>query len=293
MKNYFSLSIRFVIFSNIFIAVCASAYTVKSSLLLYGNYGNLHVAILVFSATLLFYCFHRINKKKFISSDEGLAERNSWMSTHKNVYYFLIAFSVLSGGIQLFYLPIRTWLVFIPVGLLGIGYTFPIIPAGSGMKRLRDISWLKPLWIALAFSLLTTFLPVLDSEPLSEAFKTPVLFIFLRGILFIFAICIPFDIRDMQFDELKGVNTLPVITGAKTSVYVAILLLLVFISLVCTQFLYFQLNFKSAMALFVSAILTIISMPLAKPGRPALLYPLLYDGAMLVQCALIIGFWHF
>jgi 4-hydroxybenzoate polyprenyltransferase len=283
-------AIRFVVYSNIFIALCALAYTAKTSLLLFGNNGNLHVNLTGFSAILLFYCFHRINKKKFLTSGENEESRNDWMSSHRNTYYVLLTASSVTLFVQLFYMPARTWLVFIPVGFLGIGYTFPIIYTGKDWKRLRDIAWLKPFWIAFAFSWLTTFLPVVFAEPVSNMFNAAVLFIFSRSFLFVFALCIPFDIRDMNFDKLKGVYTVPVSAGAKTSIYIAICLLLIFISLVCIQFLYFKLDFSSAIALFCSSTLTILLLPLANTQRPALFFPLLFDSAMLVQWILIVAF---
>jgi 4-hydroxybenzoate polyprenyltransferase len=210
------------------------------------------------------------------------------MSANKPLYYTLITLTSLTLALTLFYMPLRTWCVFISVGILGIAYTFPVIPTPKGWKRLRDIYWLKTFWIALAFSILTTFLPVLYFQPISSILKPPVLFIFFRALLFIFSICIPFDIRDIHFDKLKQVRTLPVILGPSASIYIAIALMLLFLSLVCIQFLYFSLNLHFTYALFASALITILLLLLSKRKRSALLYPLLYDGSMLLQCLLII-----
>ncbi len=283
-------AIRFFIYSNLFIACCVVAYTAKTSQLLYGNNGNVHVNGIVFSITLFFYCFYRVNKKRFITTEEGKEGRNRWMGSHTTMYVFLLAISSISLLIQLFYMPLRAWLVFIPVGLLGIGYTFPIIRTKDGWKRLRDISWFKTVWIAFAFSWLTTFLPVVFMEPVSSLLKPGVIFIFCRSFLFLFALCIPFDIRDLSFDRLKEVYTLPVSVGVKTSIYIAISMLLIFISLICIQFLYYKLDFTYAIALFSSATLTIILVLFANPKRPPLFFPFLYDGSMLIQWILVVIF---
>jgi len=285
--------IHFLVYSNIFIALCASAYTSKTSLLLYGNKGSLLVNTFVFSATLLFYCFHRMNKMKFLTSDENKEDRNNWMSSHKTIYYVFIAISFIALLVESIFMPLRTWIVFIPPALLGLGYTFPVIPTATGRKRLRDIYWLKTFWIAFAFAWLTTLLPVLFIQPLSAILQPPVIFTFCRCLLFIFAICVPFDIRDMNFDTKKGVHTLPVMAGARTSVYMAVTLLLFFISLICIQFLYFNLEIRYASALFISAFLTIVLLGFTNSKRPALFYPLLFDGAMLVQWLLVFAFAHF
>lgn len=285
-------ALRSFVYSNIFLAFCVAAYTAKTSLIVEGNNGSLRIAGIAFFITLFFYCFHRINKKKFLTPDENLEERNSWMNAHKNIYYILITLSIVILSILLFYMPLRAWLVFIPVALLGLGYTFPIIPANKGWKRLRDIYWLKTFWIAFAFAWLTTFLPVVYTEPSSCLITPEVLFVFIRSLLFLFAICIPFDIRDMPFDKAKGVTTLPVSLGGKISIYIAISLLLIFIALVSVDLLYFNLNPRVASALLLSALVTIILLPLAKTKRPALFFPLLYDGALLTQWIFLFLFLH-
>ncbi len=287
MKVFVARFIRFIVYSHIFIALCTTAYAVKTALLISGSTGNIHVTLFVFSATLLFYCFHPINKKKFITSTESNEERIAWMNTHTSIYYILIAASLLILTSQFLYLPIRTWVILTPVALLGLGYTFPFIPTKNGRKRLRDIYWLKPLWISIAFSTLTSFLPIAFSQPLSTLLAPAPLFIFFRSILFIFALCIPFDIRDMQFDKSKNIRTLPVIFGPTLSIYIAIILLLLFISLICIQFLYFSIPFPLATALFLSAIITIFLLLFAKRKIPQPLYSLLYDGSMMLQAILV------
>ena len=292
-SRFIESGVSSVVYSNVFVALCTTAFTAKSSLLLFGNNGSMHIDSTVFSATLLIYCFHRINKTKFLILHENREDRNSWMSAHKTVYYVLIALAVIILSVQAFYLPIRTWLVSVPVAIVGIGYTFPIIPTKNGWKRLRDIYWLKTFWIAFAFSCLTTFLPVLYAAPGASILQPEVLFIFARSLLFIFAICIPFDIRDMRFDKLKGVMTLPVKLGVNISISIAIILLFLFILLMGVDFLYFKLNLRMAFALFLSAILTIILLPLSKSNRYALKFPLLYDSALLVQWLFIWALMHY
>ncbi len=218
-----------------------------------------------------------------MESEESLEERNGWVTTHKSVFYAFIGISLLFMLIELRYMPIRTWVVFIPVGLLGMGYTFPLILTTKGWKRLRDLYWLKTFWIAFAFCWLTTFLPVVYRESLAAMTKREVLFIFVRSLLFLFAMCIPFDIRDMQFDRMKSVSTLPVRLGAKNSVKVGSLLLLLFIVLVSIQFFYTHLAIRPAIGLFLSSSIGIVLLQLAKNKQPALLFSLLYDGALFTQ----------
>lgn len=292
VSRYFKYGISFFIYSNLFIAFCSAAFTAKTCRELFHNNGNPHVTILIFCSTLLFYCFHRINKRKYLTPNENLEERINWMNEHKLLYYILISLSIVVLFSQLFYIPLRTWFILVPVAILAITYTFPLIPTPDGLKRLRDIYWLKTFWIALAFSLFTTFLPILALQTHPPIFKPTVLFIFFRNLVFLSAICIPFDIRDMHFDELKGVKTLPVLLGPVISIYISIILILLFISLICLQFLYFNMELYTATALFISALFTIILLVFAKKKRPALIYPLLFDSAMVLQYLLVLAFSH-
>jgi 4-hydroxybenzoate polyprenyltransferase len=97
----------------------------------------------------------------------------------------------------------------------------------------------------------------------------------------------------MRFDKLKGVMTLPVKLGVNISISIAIILLFLFILLMGIDFLYFKLNLRMAFALFLSAILTIILLPLSKSNRYALKFPLLYDSALLVQWLFIWALMHY
>lgn len=288
MPPIFKNGIGFFVYSNLFLAFCAWAYTAKTSLLLYGDNGNLHVNSIVFFSTLFLYCFHRINKNKSLERDESMEERNGWVTSHKLIFYVLIGISWLFMMVELYYMPIRTWLVFIPVGLLAMGYTFPLIPTLKGWKRLRDLYWLKTFWIAFAFCWLTTFLPVVYRESLTAMAKPEVLFIFARSLLFLFAMCIPFDIRDMHFDKMKGVSTLPVRLGAKDSVKVGSLLLLIFTLLVIIQLFYKDIATRPALGLLFSGCAGIILLQFAKNKQPALLFSLLYDGALFAQWLFIL-----
>jgi 4-hydroxybenzoate polyprenyltransferase len=283
---------NYIVFSNLFIAFCALAYAAKTSLLLYGDNGNIHVNLLVFFSILFMYCFHRINKKNQLTSGEQKEERFTWSYDHKKTVYVLLAISLTGDAFQLLFLPFRTWCVIIPVGALGLGYTFPVIPAKTGWKRLRDIYLLKTLCIAFAFSWLTTFLPVIFTESVSALVKPPALFIFVRSFLFIAALCIPFDIRDIKYDQQKGLKTLPVIAGIKTSILIAIGLLILFLLLVIMQHYYLGLGLRETSALLLSGLITIAIMPFATPGRPKLFFHLMYDGGMLLQWALLTGIMH-
>jgi 4-hydroxybenzoate polyprenyltransferase len=83
----------------------------------------------------------------------------------------------------------------------------------------------------------------------------------LSRFLFVFAITIPFDIRDMKYDESK-IRTIPIIFGEPKSKWIAVLVLILAQLIVLVQLIYFDMpiHFLIAMlCLFLLASLSIIN----------------------------------
>ncbi len=53
-------AIQFFVFSNLFISTCVLCFTLKTSLIIFGNSGSVHVNLLAFFATLFLYGFHKV-----------------------------------------------------------------------------------------------------------------------------------------------------------------------------------------------------------------------------------------
>ncbi|MGP8214136.1 MAG: UbiA family prenyltransferase [Bacteroidia bacterium] len=288
MKIFLS-AFRLLVFSNIYVSLCALTFTAKTSLLLYGNNGDWKVNILVFFATLFLYSFHRLYKRSKMLPEERAEARHTWADEHKVIYYSITFISFISAAVLMFSMPLRVWILLIPGGVLGLGYTLPIIPLKSGWKRLRDLSWLKAFWISLAYAWLTTFMPVVYHSGFRDIVKPDVLFVFIRSLIFVFVLVIPFDIRDLQHDYKNGIKSLPVLLGVSSAIRIARLLLLVFMILVLIQFQYYHLHINAASALCVSALEAFIIVPLSKPGRPDLFYPLAIETSMIFHWVVILA----
>ena len=278
---------RFLVFSNIYVALCALTFTVKTTLLIYGNCGSLNVNLLVFFATLFLYCFHRIYHRSKMLPEERGEERHNWADEHQFFFRLITAISFVAATVLMCYMPLRVWLLLIPVAMLGLGYSLPIVPTAKGWKRLRDLSWLKSLWIALAYGWLTTFIPVAYHTSLHAIFDPSVLFVFVRSVLLVFILVIPFDIRDMPHDSKNGLKTIPVLLGSGKTIRLAIYLIVVFAALAIVQFSYRQLSPATAIALLISAAEMAIIVPLSKKSRPDIFYPLFIETSMIFHFLVI------
>lgn len=281
-------ALRFFVFTNLFIATCVVCFTSKTALMLYGNYGDWHVNLLAFSATVFLYGFHRVYRRFRLNADEHKEERHKWVDERKKLTATVIGIAFIASAALMLTMPLRVWYMLMPVGVIAAGYSVPFIKTQKGYIRLRDISWLKALWIGIAYAWLTTFLPVAYLYPLSYLLHHDVLFIFAENLLFMFVLAIPFDIRDIQYDKQNGVHTVPVLLGVKGAIRVCLMVLMGYIILVYLHVQYSGLGQYQAIALLISAIEIAAVIPFSKPERPNLFFPLAIESSMILQWVLVL-----
>lgn len=109
-------------------------------------------------------------------------------------------------------------------GLLGVFtllYTLPILPNHTNLRQLKII---KILVIAIVWAFATAGLPLVDQAD----FNPTAGFRILNYGLFVLAIIIPFEIRDLKYDD-PNLGTLPQLIGIKKSKALGYLLLLLFL----------------------------------------------------------------
>ncbi len=109
--------------------------------------------------------------------------------------------------------------VLLPLVLLTLAYEFPAIP-GFGGLRLRQVPYLKIFLIAGVWAATTVVLPVIHAGHQVPVGST--LLLVLERFLFVFAITIPFDLRDRIYDRSQGLKTLPHKLGAANTQRLAV-----------------------------------------------------------------------
>lgn len=206
----------FYVFSNIHVALAAFSLT-KITLLFFDILENT-LPLFVFFATLLSYNFIRIYRKIEIKS-----WLYSWIQGNEKLLYVLTFASLLPliyFGLQL---NRNTQITLIPLGVLTLFYVIPF----QGRLSLRTLSGFKLFLITSCWAAVTVLLPVINYEisPTSE-----VIIIFLQRILFVAAITLPFDIRDVAYDT-QSLKTVPQVFGILKAKRIGIFLLMVFLGL--------------------------------------------------------------
>ncbi len=107
--------------------------------------------------------------------------------------------------------------------------------------------------------------------------------------LFVFAITIPFDIRDMNADSQTGLKTIPLLIGAKKSTYVSMTTLVLLFAVTVIHYSITNQWFIIG-AFAVSFLTTIVFLTNERIRNSPLYYYGILDGTMLLQGVLVLGF---
>lgn len=197
----------------------AAAQVAQSQLLLKGGFVLTPSLGFVFSGTLFLYALHRINGLDQVAPFTGFG-RYKVISSHKSHILVYALLGLAGAGVCFLLLPWPVqWRLMLP-GLIALGY---VIPAGKGGKRLRDLHFLKIFLIAVVWAWITVWLPAAEA---GLGLERSVMLMALERATFIFAITLPFDVRDMRIDQHTRVKTLPAFLGIPLTVALSFFLLL-------------------------------------------------------------------
>ena len=206
----------FLVASNVYVSLGVVSLTLLSLDIRHTEHPNL--LWFVFFATLFVYNFIRlINVHSIISSSESL--RHQIIYRFRRFFWFVCVISALIGFYFFVTISQSIFLPIIGLGFFSVIYGLPIYKNGSHLFRLRDVPGLKIFLIAFVWAYVTEGLPALiNGEPLYF------LALFER-FLFIFAITIPFDIRDVNYDA-SHLATIPQYFGINTAKWMALFAIL-------------------------------------------------------------------
>jgi hypothetical protein len=208
-------ALRFIIYGNILISL--SAGLLSFGFVSFLNCSEpLYYFFSVFFATLFIYNFQRI--PRLHETKEQYSDRHIWLSKNKNTLYVLISIGLV--GAMTFYFGFLTFqndfLFLILISVVGLLYALKVV----GGNALRDFPYIKIHLIALTWVSIVAVWPLVREErPILDHLD---LLIALYCIMI--AITIPFDIRDLSYDNHKK-KTTPQLIGVRSSIIVAAALL--------------------------------------------------------------------
>ena len=217
--------ISFFGYSNLFIALCAFFLSIQTARIF--NLNNV-IPLALFNAGSTFIVYNLQRLFQFYSQQTILPQRKQWLQ--QNLFY-LIAL-IIAAIFYLSYEVYKHFYFIIPyysiLFIISLCYFIPGI-------NLRKLPFLKIFIISFTWIFSCCVLPCtifLKENGIYHftftMIKPGMLGYFCSQFLLMAALCIPFDIRDLEYDQLNGVKTFPVLMGIQQSKRVTYLLIVLY-----------------------------------------------------------------
>lgn len=288
MKKIFQSVLDFLLFSNVFMALCAVAQALVTFHLLqtppiYAVLG------LLFTSTLGIYNFCILIDKK---SDPQKSPyiRIRWFYAHHRLMVTITIVSLLCLVPLFFLISIQSRLLLVFLGVLSFAYGLPLFTVGDHKFGLRNIPGLKPFLITLVWTLSIVLFPILEAQDANQTVISmrDSMILLAKRFLFIAALTIPFDIRDLFEDRKTNLRTIPVVWGERNAYLFCQVLLGVYIVLL---FLFHNNGFNNDFfALTLTAMLTGWLIFKSNWQKNEYYYFFYLDGVLILQYVFLILF---
>jgi len=280
--------VRALINSNIYISLAAVAFTIEAQIQL-GLKPQWHPYLfIIFFATFFEYNLHRfitvITNKEALNSD-----KHKWVKTNLKKFYALVILSIVGFIVVALMAKREVLMALAPIALITLFYSTPIPGNTKALFRLREIPYVKIFLISAVWSSSTILLPIIQSG-LSFS-NSDVIEMLVERFFFVFAIAIPFDIRDAEADKRAGLKTIPLLINKNRSMSLSYLFLLIFY-LISTIHYFADNSMYIIYALSISTITTFIFLINRKIKRIPYYYYGVLDGTILLQGLLVIAFYY-
>ena len=203
--------VDWILYTSLLTAACATGLSMATEkiirqrngiagLIIQGNKFHL----LIFGGTLLIY-----NTPRLVPKPYGKIRKTR---PHLEWYILFFSLGLIAVLYSCYYLPPMVIKQIAVLGLISVAYYLPLLPFKE-KRRLRDFGWLKIFVLTIIWTMVTCILPitVYHYNPINYPFEIS------ERLLFIFTLCIVFDIRDIKTDIGNNIYTLPGRLGLKNS----------------------------------------------------------------------------
>lgn len=245
-------------------------------------------AILAFFGTLHVYLAQRMvnlnSRANYHSAGMSL-----WMIRHQTYVIAALIVAFVIAGICFLYLNQSTQIGLIVLSAISMMYALPLLFWTNGKTSLRDYGVIKPFVLGVVWGLTTALLPLLE---LDRSLTTNDFWIVLERVVFLIAICVPFDIKDMEFDAATmKYQTLPNQIGTKATRTIAVIGVVVAWNVSMNRWLFVTdgIVFWELVAYSLSYIAAIVLLLRVDDNSNEYYYTFWLDGLLLLQPALLLG----
>lgn len=271
--------VNLLLYGHFWIAAAALAMTIQSHMLLEGSWHWSNLDAFIASGTLTIYALHRMVALRLAGGDQ-MEGRFKVMQAFR---WHIIAYAIIAAAFAAYFfwqLPLLLKLSLLVPNLIALGYVLPFLNG----RRLRDLPYLKIFLIALSWAWITVVAP---AQSVGLSINSSIILMALERACFIFAITIPFDIRDLAQDEKAAVSTLPGALGILRAKRIALVSLVLMMILVTGNYWLGQYSTRILLALLLSALSSAYFIWKATPDKHDYYFTGLLDGTMIIQFGLI------
>ncbi len=197
---------------------------------------SFHVSLAVASFTVITYCFLGVFYDFYLLGFVFFAtvvcynfvkygvEAHKYLVVSNQYHRIIQILSFISFGMAIYFLwhlSTTVWIAVTGLGLISTLYAVPMLP---NAKNLRSLGGFKIYVIAFVWTGFTTLLPVLNAymEP-----NWDVGILCLQRFILVLVLIIPFEIRDMKWDD-SALKTLPQVIGPRKTQNLGLVLLGIF-----------------------------------------------------------------
>lgn len=220
-------TLDFIGYSNLFLALAVFCSTIQGGFIFKEAADpSISFSLLNFTAAFFLYNLQRIYQSSHPTTDPRLL----WYRRNKKWIFtigILMAFGFTETAWNIFITYKQGIFVYCICALLSIFYFLPPL-------NLRKIAGIKQFYIALIWVLVCIVIPFMFEEENFTGimyFKKDQILYIISQFCFIAALCIPFDIRDVNKDKEEGTLSLPVIIGVKQSKLIGMVLMAFYFTL--------------------------------------------------------------
>ena len=269
-----------LIFDNFFIALCAVGMVFSTFLINNVPVNFTPFTYLVMFGTFLIYNFHRQSFQLNFSGMKSLVASISKL----RISFVVIFFSAIALFFCIYFfilLSSKIRFLLLLMALISLAYSVPFIRWKHQRFKLREVFFIKTPLIAVVWGIVTAWFPVLEQN-----IDLPVSLLCMQVLcrsLFIFALCIPFEIRDYQEDKKRGIVTLVVKHGIKISQQIGIVIII--FEIILHHMI--SLSLLTAISLDISSLIALIWILKKDVLFGKYFYKGIVDGTMLIRFILL------
>ncbi|MGE0562425.1 MAG: hypothetical protein AB7O47_11445 [Flavobacteriales bacterium] len=169
----------------------------------------------------------------------------------------------------------------IPLALFSILYVIPVL---SKKKAIRDLPFAKIFVISIVWSVVMVAIPVVNYSGFEGLTQSSSLILLFEQFIFILAITLPFDVRDLRYDMESNIQTIPLYIGIKNTITLSHGLLVLVFVLKWIQYAYLeQLSLPQLIATGITIFLSGFIIAFTSLRRSELFFSGFVDGTMIIM----------